>query len=128
MVPHLQKPSCGGRKPRPAPPPADSAPPRPQEDSRFAEKQLDPKASDYLPDLLGRVEEKLLKLQAQLESKNIDEMLYQLADREVRVQPGGGAEGAGLRVRGLGQKTRERGTRETREEAYGPGMSFRGNV
>ncbi|XP_039106922.1 coiled-coil domain-containing protein 151 [Hyaena hyaena] len=52
------------------------------EDSRFAEKQLDPKASDYLPDLLGRVEEKLLKLQAQLESKDIDEMLYQLADRE----------------------------------------------
>lgn len=78
--------------------------PRPQVDGRFAGKELDPQADNYLPDLLGLVEEKLLKLQAQLESHDVPEMLRHLAEQEVRVQPEGGAEDAGL-----GQKTREPG-------------------
>lgn len=53
----------------------------------FAGKELDPQAGNYLPDLLGVVEEKLLKLQAQLESHDVPEMLRHLADQEVRVQP-----------------------------------------
>ncbi|XP_029772962.1 coiled-coil domain-containing protein 151 [Suricata suricatta] len=52
------------------------------EDSRFAGKKLDPKAGDYLLDLMGRVEEKLLKLQAQLESKGLAGKLDLLADGE----------------------------------------------
>uniref|UniRef100_A0A452V0F1 Coiled-coil domain containing 151 n=1 Tax=Ursus maritimus TaxID=29073 RepID=A0A452V0F1_URSMA len=36
----------------------------------------------YLPDLLGLVEEKLLKLQAQLESHDVPEMLRHLAEQE----------------------------------------------
>ncbi|XP_006161566.1 coiled-coil domain-containing protein 151 [Tupaia chinensis] len=52
------------------------------EDSRFAGKELDPNASDYLPSLLGLVEEKLLKLQSQLVSHDVPEMLRHLADRE----------------------------------------------
>ncbi|XP_032252062.1 coiled-coil domain-containing protein 151 [Phoca vitulina] len=51
-------------------------------DGRFAGKVLDPQAADYLPDLLGLVEEKLLKLQAQLESHDVPEMLRHLADQE----------------------------------------------
>ncbi|CAD7685571.1 unnamed protein product [Nyctereutes procyonoides] len=51
-------------------------------DGRFAGKELDPKAGDYLPDLLGLVEEKLLKLQAQLESHNVPGMLRHLSDDE----------------------------------------------
>ncbi|XP_066888827.1 outer dynein arm-docking complex subunit 3 isoform X2 [Kogia breviceps] len=53
-----------------------------QEAGRFAEKELDPKAGDYLPNLLGLVEEKLLKLQAQLQNHNVPEMLRHIADRE----------------------------------------------
>ncbi|GAB5567752.1 outer dynein arm-docking complex subunit 3 isoform X1 [Prionailurus iriomotensis] len=49
---------------------------------RFAGKVLDPKADDYLPALLGVVEEKLLKLQAQLESQDIAAMVHHLANRE----------------------------------------------
>lgn len=58
------------------------------------EKELDPKTGDYLLNLLGLVEEKLLKLQAQLESHNVPEMLRHIADREVpiTISPGGGAE------------------------------------
>ncbi|XP_062966175.1 outer dynein arm-docking complex subunit 3 isoform X1 [Cynocephalus volans] len=52
------------------------------EDSRFAGKVLDPKAGDYLPNLLGLVEEKLLKLQEQLQNYNVSEMLRHIADRE----------------------------------------------
>ncbi|XP_059016037.1 outer dynein arm-docking complex subunit 3 [Mustela lutreola] len=48
----------------------------------FAGKELDPQAGNYLPDLLGVVEEKLLKLQAQLESHHVPEMLRHLADQE----------------------------------------------
>ncbi|XP_022382567.1 coiled-coil domain-containing protein 151 isoform X3 [Enhydra lutris kenyoni] len=48
----------------------------------FAGKELDPQAGDYLPDLLGVVEEKLLKLQAQLESHDVPEMLRHLTDQE----------------------------------------------
>ncbi|XP_027944540.1 coiled-coil domain-containing protein 151 isoform X2 [Eumetopias jubatus] len=51
-------------------------------DGRFAGKVLDPQAADYLPDLLGLVEEKLLKLQAQLESHDVPDMLRHLADQE----------------------------------------------
>uniref|UniRef100_A0A8C3X9N0 Outer dynein arm docking complex subunit 3 n=1 Tax=Catagonus wagneri TaxID=51154 RepID=A0A8C3X9N0_9CETA len=52
------------------------------EASRFSAKKLDPKASDYLPNLLGLVEEKLLKLQAKLQNNNVPEMLRHIADRE----------------------------------------------
>ncbi|XP_004398953.1 PREDICTED: coiled-coil domain-containing protein 151 isoform X1 [Odobenus rosmarus divergens] len=51
-------------------------------DGRFAGKVLDPQAADYLPDLLGLVEEKLLKLQAQLESHDVPDTLRHLADQE----------------------------------------------
>lgn len=54
----------------------------PQEAGSSAEKQLDPKASDYLPKLLGLVEEKLLTLQAQFDSQDIPEMLRHIANRE----------------------------------------------
>uniref|UniRef100_A0A671EYV9 Outer dynein arm docking complex subunit 3 n=1 Tax=Rhinolophus ferrumequinum TaxID=59479 RepID=A0A671EYV9_RHIFE len=50
--------------------------------SRSVEKELDPGTGDYLLNLLGLVEEKLLKLQAQLESHNVPEMLRHIADRE----------------------------------------------
>ncbi|XP_057565663.1 outer dynein arm-docking complex subunit 3 isoform X2 [Hippopotamus amphibius kiboko] len=49
---------------------------------RSAGKELDPKAGDYLPNLLSLVEEKLLKLQAQLQNHNVPEMLRHMADRE----------------------------------------------
>ncbi|XP_053442472.1 outer dynein arm-docking complex subunit 3 isoform X8 [Nycticebus coucang] len=52
------------------------------EQSSFAEKELDPKAGDYLPNLLCLVEEKLLKLQGQLQSQDLPEMLRHIADRE----------------------------------------------
>uniref|UniRef100_A0A8D2DY30 Outer dynein arm docking complex subunit 3 n=1 Tax=Sciurus vulgaris TaxID=55149 RepID=A0A8D2DY30_SCIVU len=52
------------------------------ENSRFEGKELDPKAGDYLLNLLGLVEEKLLKLQSQLESHDVPEMLRHIADRE----------------------------------------------
>lgn len=53
-----------------------------QEAGQFARKELDPKAGDYLPNLLGLVEEKLLKLQAQLQNQNVPELLRHIADRE----------------------------------------------
>ncbi|XP_032485114.1 coiled-coil domain-containing protein 151 isoform X3 [Phocoena sinus] len=53
-----------------------------QEAGRFARKELDPEAGDYLPNLLGLVEEKLLKLQAQLQNHNVPELLRHIADRE----------------------------------------------
>ncbi|XP_014652449.1 PREDICTED: coiled-coil domain-containing protein 151 [Ceratotherium simum simum] len=53
-----------------------------QEAGRLAGKELDPKAGDYLPKLLSLVEEKLLKLQAQLQSHDVPEMLRHVADRE----------------------------------------------
>ncbi|XP_065730784.1 outer dynein arm-docking complex subunit 3 isoform X3 [Phocoena phocoena] len=52
------------------------------EAGRFARKELDPEAGDYLPNLLGLVEEKLLKLQAQLQNHNVPELLRHIADRE----------------------------------------------
>nr|XP_014978436.2 coiled-coil domain-containing protein 151 isoform X2 [Macaca mulatta] len=52
------------------------------EDGRFVGKELDPQADNYLPSLLGLVEEKLLKLQAQLGSHDVQEMLRHIADRE----------------------------------------------
>lgn len=54
----------------------------PQEAGSSAMKELDPKASDYLPKLLGLVEEKLLALQAQLDRQDIPEMLRHIANRE----------------------------------------------
>lgn len=53
-----------------------------QEAGSSAGKELDPKAGDYLPNMLGIVEEKLLKLQAQLQSHDVPEMLRHIADRE----------------------------------------------
>ncbi|XP_023373832.1 coiled-coil domain-containing protein 151 isoform X2 [Otolemur garnettii] len=52
------------------------------ERSSLAEKEVDPKAGDYLPNLLGLVEEKLLALQGQLQSQDVPEMLRHIADRE----------------------------------------------
>ncbi|XP_048198194.1 outer dynein arm-docking complex subunit 3 [Perognathus longimembris pacificus] len=52
------------------------------EDSRFSGVVLDPNSGDYLPNLLGLVEEKLLKLQSQLEIHVVSEMLRHVADRE----------------------------------------------
>lgn len=43
---------------------------------------MDPKVDDYLPNLLGLVEEKLLKLHSQLENHNVPEMLRHIVDRE----------------------------------------------
>uniref|UniRef100_H0VV21 Outer dynein arm docking complex subunit 3 n=1 Tax=Cavia porcellus TaxID=10141 RepID=H0VV21_CAVPO len=48
-------------------------------------KVLDPTAGDYLPNLLGLVEEKLLKLQSQLLSHDVPEMLRYIASREFLV-------------------------------------------
>ncbi|KAM5308167.1 outer dynein arm-docking complex subunit 3 [Glossophaga mutica] len=53
-----------------------------QEVRHSTRKELDPKVGDYLPNLLGLLEEKLLKLQAQLEGLNVPEMLHHIADRE----------------------------------------------
>ncbi|XP_007951795.1 outer dynein arm-docking complex subunit 3 [Orycteropus afer afer] len=50
--------------------------------SRYAGKELDPHATNYLPDLLGVVEEKLLKLCKQLESLDLPVMLEHVSDRE----------------------------------------------
>ncbi|XP_006898918.1 PREDICTED: coiled-coil domain-containing protein 151 [Elephantulus edwardii] len=52
------------------------------EDSSYAEKELDPHTASYLPNLLGIVEEKLMRLQKQLESLNLDEMLEHIASHE----------------------------------------------
>ncbi|PNI51394.1 CCDC151 isoform 3 [Pan troglodytes] len=52
------------------------------EDGRFAGKELDPQADNYVPNLLGLVEEKLLKLQAQLQGHDVQEMLCHIANRE----------------------------------------------
>lgn len=52
------------------------------ENSRFSEKVLDPTAPDYLPNLLGLVEEKLLKLQSRFLSHDVPEMLRHIASRE----------------------------------------------
>ncbi|XP_055975230.1 outer dynein arm-docking complex subunit 3 [Sorex fumeus] len=52
------------------------------EDGVFSKKELDPKAPDFLLNLLGLVEEKLLKLQAQLQNYNLTEMLHRITDRE----------------------------------------------
>ncbi|XP_012921347.1 coiled-coil domain-containing protein 151 isoform X1 [Heterocephalus glaber] len=57
----------------------------PQEDDPFSGKALDPAAGDYLPNLLGLVEKKLLKLQAQLESHDVQEMLRHITSREFLV-------------------------------------------
>lgn len=57
---------------------------------------------DYLTNLLGLVEEKLLKLHSQLENHNVPEMLRHVVDREVPIQPGAGVakEGSGQPPRG----------------------------
>ncbi|KAF5914380.1 hypothetical protein HPG69_000491 [Diceros bicornis minor] len=68
-------------------PPAEEAPPH--EAGGLAGKELDPKAGDYLPKLLSLVEEKLLKLQAQLQSHDVPEMLRHIADREAPLQDWG---------------------------------------
>ncbi|KFO28777.1 coiled-coil domain-containing protein 151 isoform X2 [Fukomys damarensis] len=55
------------------------------EDGRFSGRVLDPTASDYLPNLLGLVEEKLLKLQDQLMTHNVQEMLRHITGHEFLV-------------------------------------------
>lgn len=55
------------------------------EEGRFSGRVLDPTASDYLPNLLGLVEEKLLKLQDQLMTHNVQEMLRHITGREFLV-------------------------------------------
>lgn len=67
----------------------------PQEDSVFSKKELEPKAPDYLLNLLGLVEEKLLKLQAQLEGSDFKETLKRIMEREVPLQRGFGDRGPG---------------------------------
>ncbi|XP_027990526.1 outer dynein arm-docking complex subunit 3 [Eptesicus fuscus] len=54
----------------------------PQEAGGSAEKELDRKASDYMPKLLGLVEEKLMTLQAQFDNQDVPEMLRHIANRE----------------------------------------------
>ncbi|XP_008831809.1 coiled-coil domain-containing protein 151 isoform X2 [Nannospalax galili] len=53
-----------------------------EDDSSLAGKKLDPDAEDYLSNLLVLVEEKLLKLQGQIESHDVPEMLRHMTDRE----------------------------------------------
>lgn len=53
-----------------------------QESGPSSMKELDPKAGDYLPNLLGLVEKKLLKLQAQFVSHDVPEMLRHIANHE----------------------------------------------
>ncbi|XP_046494004.1 outer dynein arm-docking complex subunit 3 isoform X5 [Equus quagga] len=68
-----------------APPPTSQDPrggAATQEAGRSAGRELDPKAPDYLQNLLGLVEEKLLKLQGQLQSHEVPEMLRHIANRE----------------------------------------------
>ncbi|KAM5238153.1 outer dynein arm-docking complex subunit 3 [Ctenodactylus gundi] len=52
------------------------------ENSRFSGTVLDRNADNYLPTLLGVVEEKLLKLQGQLQSHDVPETLRRIAERE----------------------------------------------
>ncbi|KAM6216613.1 outer dynein arm-docking complex subunit 3 [Rhynchocyon petersi] len=52
------------------------------EDSRYAGVELDPQNASYLPNLLGIVEEKLMKLHKQLESLDLADMLQHVANRE----------------------------------------------
>ncbi|KAL6067030.1 hypothetical protein STEG23_031265 [Scotinomys teguina] len=53
------------------------------DDSPWAGKKLDPDAEDYVSNLLVVFEKKLLKLQGQLESHNVPEMLRHISEREV---------------------------------------------
>lgn len=52
------------------------------DNSLLAGKKLDPDAEDYVSNLLLVVEEKLLKLQGQVESHDIPEMLRHITERE----------------------------------------------
>lgn len=82
-APERKAPPLGGAFQEAPPLSADPALPWPQEDGRFAGKELDPQADNYVPNLLGLVEEKLLKLQAQLQGHDVQEMLCHIANREV---------------------------------------------
>lgn len=72
----------------------------------MAGKKLDRDSEDYAYNLLVVVQEKLLKLQDQLESQDVPELLRHIADREVHTHPprpvgtkaGGGGGGGGGRV------------------------------
>ncbi|XP_037063575.1 coiled-coil domain-containing protein 151 isoform X1 [Peromyscus leucopus] len=52
------------------------------DDSLLAGKKLDPDAEDYVSNLLVVFEEKMLKLQGQLETHDVPEMLRHIAERE----------------------------------------------
>ncbi|OBS79416.1 hypothetical protein A6R68_18167, partial [Neotoma lepida] len=52
------------------------------DDSLLARRKLDPDAEDYVSNLLVVFEERLLKLQGQLESHNVPEMLRHITERE----------------------------------------------
>ncbi|XP_040842290.1 outer dynein arm-docking complex subunit 3 isoform X2 [Ochotona curzoniae] len=54
----------------------------PGDDDHYQDKELDPKAADYVPALLRLVGEKLLKLQAELSSHDIPELLRHVATQE----------------------------------------------
>ena len=103
-APNVKALPLGGASKRPRPSRLIRLRPQPQETGRSVGKELDPKVDDYLPNLLGLVEEKLLKLHSQLENHNVPEMLRHIADREVPIQPGAGAakEGSGQPPGGQG--------------------------
>lgn len=68
----------------------------------MAGKKLDRDSEDYMCNLLVVVQEKLLKLQEQLESQDVPEMLRHIADREVHTNPPGpvGIKAGGIRGKG----------------------------
>ncbi|XP_051827543.1 outer dynein arm-docking complex subunit 3 isoform X1 [Antechinus flavipes] len=47
-----------------------------------SKKELNPNAPDYVLDLMAQVEEKVLKLQSEMEERNVPELLQKLAERE----------------------------------------------
>ena len=65
-APNVKALPLGGASKRPRPSRLIRLRPQPQETGRSVGKELDPKVDDYLPNLLGLVEEKLLKLHSQL--------------------------------------------------------------
>lgn len=65
----------------------------PLQDNSLLAGKLDPDTEDYVSNLLVVVEEKLLKLQEQVESHDIPEMLRHITEREVQQQSQGWGRG-----------------------------------